>query len=244
MKIQAMTTRRVALAAVFAALYFVLRGIPIIQMFGISGRFTAGDFLLTGIALATGPWSGALSVFVGTILAYPLTGTPFLGVDFLPGVVNVLLAGLILQNHHRIAQVVYAAVLFVFIVSPYSLLFGYGLVPYAWLHIIGLLVVLSPVTARIPSLVKREGKHQLAAIAALAFVGTMGQHLTGGLLYEFTLGVVQGNSIEFLKKSWQIIFWLYPMERLLIVTVSTILSVALVRSIKRLGSLGGFNTTG
>jgi hypothetical protein len=206
-------------------------------MIGISGRFTAGDFLLTGIALVTGPWSGVLSVLVGTILAYPLSGTSFLGLDFLPGVVNVLVAGLILQKHHRIAQVIYAVVLLVFVASPYSLLFGYGLVPFAWLHIVGLVVVLSPVAGRIPSWVDHGGRRQMAAIAALAFVGTMVQHLTGGLLYEFTLGVVLGNSIEFLKKSWQIIFWLYPTERLLIAAVATILSLALVRSIKRSGSL-------
>ncbi|OFX17911.1 hypothetical protein A3K71_06065 [archaeon RBG_16_50_20] len=232
-------SRRVAMAAVLAAVYFVLRSLPnpvpfLFQMIGISGRFTAGDFLLTTIVLVAGLWGGVLSVLIGTILAYPVSGTPFLGLDFLPGVANVLLVGLVLQNRRRIAQGIYAAILLAFLLSPYSLLFGYGYVPYAWLHILGLAVLFSPIIASVPTWLTRNDTRQLAAVAALAFVGTMAQHLTGGLLYEFTVGLVQGNTTEFLRKSWQIIFWLYPAERLIIVLVSTLISAGLLRSIKRL----------
>lgn len=227
------------MAAVLAAVYFVLRSLPnpvpfLFQMIGISGRFTAGDFLLTTIVLVAGLWGGVLSVLIGTILAYPVSGTPFLGLDFLPGVANVLLVGLVLQNRRRIAQGIYAAILLAFLLSPYSLLFGYGYVPYAWLHILGLAVLFSPIIASVPTWLTRNDTRQLAAVAALAFVGTMAQHLTGGLLYEFTVGLVQGNTTEFLRKSWQIIFWLYPAERLIIVFVSTLISAGLLRSIKRL----------
>ena len=232
-------SRRVAMAAVLAAVYFVLRSLPnpvpfLFQMIGISGRFTAGDFLLTTIVLVAGLWGGVLSVLIGTILAYPVSGTPFLGLDFLPGVANVLLVGLVLQNRRRIAQGIYAAILLAFLLSPYSLLFGYGYVPYAWLHILGLAVLFSPIIASVPTWLTRNDTRQLAAVAALAFVGTMAQHLTGGLLYEFTVGLVQGNTTEFLRKSWQIIFWLYPAERLIIVFVSTLISAGLLRSIRRL----------
>jgi len=227
------------MAAVLAAVYFVLRSLPnpvpfLFQMIGISGRFTAGDFLLTTIVLVAGLWGGVLSVLIGTILAYPVSGTPFLGLDFLPGVANVLLVGLVLQNRRRIAQGIYAAILLAFLLSPYSLLFGHGYVPYAWLHILGLAVLFSPIIASVPTWLTRNDNRQLAAVAALAFVGTMAQHLTGGLLYEFTVGLVQGNTTEFLRKSWQIIFWLYPAERLIIVLVSTLISAGLLRSIKRL----------
>lgn len=112
MKASRTKSRKIALAAVFAALYFVVRSLPnpipfLFQMIGISGRFTAGDFLLTTIALVAGRWGGILSVFVGTVLAYPISGSPFLGLDFLPGVMNILIAGLILENRRRIARGVY-----------------------------------------------------------------------------------------------------------------------------------------
>ena len=222
------------MAAVFAALYFVLRSLPVLPMIGISGRFTAGDFLLTTIVLVTGLWSGVLSVLVGTIVAYPLSGTPFLGLDFLPGVMNILITGLVLQNRRRIAAGIYTVILLVFIANPYSLLFGYGYVPYAWLHILGLIVLSSPIAARIPAWVKGSGSRQFGAIAALAFVGTMAQHLTGGLLFEFTLGLVQRSTTEVLRNIWQIIFWVYPTERLVIVLISTLISTGLLKSVKRL----------
>ena len=240
MKSSRVNSRRIALAIVFAVLYFVLRSLPnpipfLFQMIGISGRFTAGDFLLTTIALVCGLWGGALAVLVGTVLAYPVSGPIFLGLDFLPGLVNVLVVGLILKNRNRLAQTLFIAVLLLFVASPYSLFFGYGYIPYTWLHIVALVILLSPIAAKVPVWMKLDDKRQVVAIGTLAFVGTMAQHLTGGLLYEFVLGVVQGNNPSILKESWQIIFWLYPTERLVLTVISTIISVGLVRSMRRMG---------
>ncbi len=202
-------------------------------MVGISGRFTAGDFLVTAIAIIGGPWSGTLSVLIGTVLAYAVKPPIFFGLDFLPAVTNVLIAALILSNRRRIALAIYIAVLVAFLASPYSLPFGYGYVPYSWLHILALIVLLSPLVAKIPSWITSNRSRQLVAIALLAFVGTMAQHLTGGLLYELTAGLVAGISPSSFKQFWRIIFWVYPAERLLIVALSTVIAAALFRSLRK-----------
>jgi hypothetical protein len=137
-------------------------------------------------------------------------------------------------NHRRIAQGLFAGILLAFLLSPYSLLLGYGYVPYVWLHMVALALLFSPIIPKIPSWVMRNDRRQLVAVAALALIGTMAQHLAGGLLYEFTVGIVQGNSIEVLRRNWQIIFWIYPTERVVITLVSTFLSAGLLRSVKRL----------
>lgn len=62
--------RQVTLAASFAAVHFVLRAIPTFEMVGICGRFTAGDFMLTSVAIVDGFWSSILAGFVGTAAAY------------------------------------------------------------------------------------------------------------------------------------------------------------------------------
>jgi hypothetical protein len=240
MRSTGLKSRKIAMAAVFGALYFVLRSLPnpipfLFQMIGLSGRFTAGDFLLTTIVLVAGLWGGIVSVLVGTILAYPISGPIFLGLDFLPGVVNILIAGLIITSHRRIAQIIYAAVLLLFLASPYSLSFGYDYVPYAWLHMVALAILLSPIVPRVPEWILRNDHRQLAAVATLAFVGTMAQHLMGGLLFELTVGVVQQNSPSILMGDWAVIFWLYPTERLVITAISTIISVGLLRSMLRIG---------
>lgn len=58
--------RQVALAASFAAVYFVARAVPTFQMVGLFGGFTAGDFMSTSIAIVAGIWSGVLAVVTAT----------------------------------------------------------------------------------------------------------------------------------------------------------------------------------
>ena len=221
-------SRSIALAIVFAVLYFALRSLPILPMIGISGRFTAGDFLLTTIALVGGFWVGILSVFTGTVLAYSISGTAFFGLDFFPGVVNVLIVGLVVKRHRGVARLIYVAILLLFLTSPYSLLFGYDYIPYVWLHILALAILLSPLMAKVPSWLTLNDKHQIVAIGVLAFVGTMAQHLTGGLLFELVVGLVQGTSPAVFMNTWRVIFFVYPTERLIII------SIGLVRPLQRL----------
>ncbi len=220
------------LAAVFAAIYLILRVVPTFSMIGTSGQFTAGDFMLTAIAAVAGSWSGTVAVLVGTLLAYAVRPPLFFGLDFLPAVVNVSVSALILAERRRIAEVIYLAILGLFLVSPYSLFYGLDHVPYVWLHVLAFILLLSPVATRIPSWIKRGGYFGFAGFAALAFIGTMAQHLTGGLLFELTLGLVGGMSPTAFASIWRIIFLAYPVERLVIVIISTILSVGIFRSFR------------
>jgi hypothetical protein len=221
------------LAAVFSAIYVILRIVPTFSMVGISGQFTAGDLILTSIAAIAGLWSGIVSVLVGSVISYAVRPPIFFGLDFLPAVVNVSIAALLLSGRRKVAQAIYIAILVGFLVSPYSLLYGYDQVPYVWLHLLALAVLLSPVTARVRFWVKRGGFLGVVAFAVLAFVGTMAQHLTGGLLYEFSVGYVGGLAPAGFTAIWRVIFFLYPPERLVIVAVSTILAVAIFRSYQR-----------
>lgn len=235
-------SHQIALTAVFAAVYFVLRSIPTFQMVGVSGHFTAGDFIITTIAMIGGLWSGTLSIIVGTILAYAINPPIFFGLDFLPALVNASIVGLILSNHRHVARGAYVLVLAIFLASPYSLFIGYSYIPFAWLHMVALIILLSPLISKIPSWLARDSLRQLVAVALLAFVGTMAQHLTGGLLYELTVGIIGGiNPLSF-RQFWRIVFWIYPIERALIVALSTVIAIALFGSIRRSGLLSRSST--
>lgn len=226
-------TRQVTLAAAFSALYLVLRVVPTFSMVGISAQFTAGDFLLPSIAAIAGLWSGVVSVVVGTVIAYALRPPVFLGLDFLPAVADVSIIALLLSGRRRIAQTLYVVILAAFLVSPYSLFYGYDHIPYVWLHLVALAILLSPAASHLPSWIKQGGYRSVVGFALLSFIGTMAQHLMGGLLFELTLGVVGGTSPAGFAKIWPIIFFLYPEERLVIVVISTILAVAIFRSFQR-----------
>lgn len=226
-------SRDVSLAAVFSAIYLILRIVPTFSMIGISGQFTAGDFLLTSMAAVAGLWSGAVAVLVGTVLAYAVRAPLFFGLDFLPGLVNVSIAATLLSGERRVAQLIYLAVIALFLISPYSLLYGYDHIPYVWLHLVAFAVLLSPVAARIPSWTQRGGYLGVIGFAVLSFVGTMAQQLMGGLLFELSLGVLGGMDPAGFARIWKIIFFAYPIERLAIFTISTILAVAIFRSFRR-----------
>jgi uncharacterized membrane protein len=228
---------QIAITAVFSAAYFVLRSIPTIPMVGIQGRFTAGDIFITAIALTLDLWSAGLTVLIGTVLAYGISGPVFFGLDFLPALANVTIASLILSNHRRMAIAMYLVILLTFLSSPYSLLFAYGYVPYVWLHLVGLLVLLSPTIPRLSRWLAIGGLRQLVAIVELSFIGTMAQHLTGGLLFELALGVVGGVGPSSLKQIWFDIFWLYPVERGFLVAFSALVGVSILRATKRLRSV-------
>jgi len=227
-------SRQITLAAVFSAVYFVLRAIPTFQMVGTSGYFTAADFLLTTIALIAGVWSGSLAVIVGTVAAYAVRPPVFFGLDFLPALANVSIAGLLLSRKRKIAIGIYFAILVAFLISPYSLLFGYYGIPYAWLHLIALAILLSPISSRVPSWIGRRDYCGVVAVAVLAFVGTMAQHLVGGLLYEFSVGFVGGVTPQHMMDLWRVIFWLYPTERAILVIISTLIALGVYRSFERL----------
>jgi len=216
-----------------AAVYFVLRAIPTFQMVGTSSHFTTGDFLLTSIALVAGLWSGSIAVVAGTVAAYVVSPPVFFGLDFLPALTNVAIAGLLLASRRKTAVCIYVIVLLAFLASPYSLLFGYGDVPYVWLHLVALAVLVSPISARIPLWVQQRNYRGGVAIASLAFIGTMAQHLVGGLLYEFSLGFALGVNPQNFMDAWRVIFWLYPEERMILVIISTIIAVGVYRSFQR-----------
>jgi hypothetical protein len=201
-------------------------------MVGTSSHFTAGDFLLTTIVLIGGPWSGSLAIVVGTVAAYAVSPPVFFGLDFLPALTNVSIAGFLLSGARRAAVGMYLVILAGFLLSPYSLLIGYDGIPYTWLHLVALAAILSPISGKIPQWTKRRDIRGVVGIAVLAFVGTMAQHLVGGILYEFSIGFVGGVSPEHLMDSWRVIFWLYPTERALIVIISTVIAVGVCGSFK------------
>jgi len=227
-------SRQITLAAVFAVVYFILRSVPTFQMIGIAGSFTAGDFVLTTLALIGGLWSGALAVVAGTILAYASRAPLFYGLDFLPALLNVAIVTLIVSKRHHIAQAAYLIVLLAFVVSPYSLTFAFGYIPYTWLHLVALVLLFSPLTTKVPRWLHASDFHQFLAVLLLAFVGTMAQHLMGGLLFELTLGMIGGiDPLTFRNTIWYGIFFVYPEERLLITALSTIIAAAVLASTRK-----------
>jgi len=233
------TTKQIALIAIFSALYAIFRLIPLGPMIGLPASFSLSDSLSPLFGIILGPYAGGLSVIIGTFSAVAM-GKPviFLGLDFLPAFINVVAVGFLIRRKWIPVAVLYAILLTVFALNPYTLLtipMGSIVVPFMWMHIVALVFLLSPISFKAISNIRKSNLTYLAlSIAVIAFIGTMLQHLTGNLLFEFILGEpIGGINAAGFHAIWNAAFFTYPVERLLLVIITVLIGVPIVKVLKR-----------
>jgi hypothetical protein len=226
-------TRKLTLTATLAAVYVVFRAIPIDQLIGINGTITAAGMIAPVIGILLEPAYGVIAVFTGTMVAslFPWNPIKFDGLDFLPGALNVTLVSLAVRGRRTEATLMFLVTIALFIINPFTSVFvGSSLlsppIPYLWMHLAALVVLVSPLTKNIST---RLASHQYSslvrAMVALAFTGTMIEHLTGGLLFATVVGK---GALKF----WPVIFVVYPIERTILVIGATLIGVTLLRLLR------------
>ena len=217
------TTKTIAIISIFTALYAVLRIIPTMPMIGSSGNwFSISDVIAPIYGIILGPLAGGLSTILGTFVAMAM-GRPviFIFLDFLPATVAAVSVGLLIKNKWIYAVGLNVALLAAFLIHPNTSVFvDYSIggttvtLPFAWLHIVTLIVLISPLGRKVAQWVKTQDTTKIVmGIAIMFFIGTMMQHLMGNLLFETILA--------------------YPIERLVLVVVGTIVGTPLIRVLKK-----------
>jgi Na+/phosphate symporter len=218
--------------------------IPTFAMVGVSGgTFSLSDAIAPLYGIVLGPFAGAISVILGTILAIAF-GRPmiFLGLDFLPSAMDALVVGLVMRKKRLAAIILYFVFFIMFLANPYTAIFVPVSIPllnlngfffYPWLHLIALVVLISPLSKKAAEWVNAGSLVNLApGLLILSFIGALTQHLVGGLLYEMVLGMFLREAPEVFRLVWNIVFWLYPFERAFIIVLSTVIGVPLIKALK------------
>lgn len=231
--------------ASFAALYGVLRLVPIFAWIGGQGRvFTATEFVVCLYGILLGPYIGSASVIAGTFLGIAFTGrTTFFGLDFVPAMMNTLTLGFVMRKRRIISVSLFTVMLVLFLLHPYtpkllpvpntSIVF-----PFLWLHLLAFAVLLSPLSGRAEAWVTGPSTaRMIPAVLLLSVIGTMAQHLAGNLLFASMATTVMGLTPRALALSWVAIFLVYPVERSVIVGVTTIVGAAVIRALRASGLL-------
>ena len=235
----------VPFAAMFAAVYGTLRLIPIAVWIGIPGRvFTASEFFGPLLGIILGPYAGSVAAIVGTYVGIVLTGrVNFFGLDFLPILANALVLGFLVKGKWSLSALLYSSLLILFFVDPATLHFvsiplssgGFD-IPYAWVQIIAWLLLLSPLGRKSQGWIRSRSVPRMTVAAILmTLVGTTAQQLTGNLLFASMATPLMGISPEALGLIWATTFWVYPVERLIIVIGATVATIAAVKALDAIG---------
>jgi len=239
-------TRLVMLAAAFAAIYGTLRLFPIFVMIGGSGRvFSTTEFIAPLLGIVLGPYAGPLVAVVGTFLGIMITGrTNFFGLDFLAPMMNALVLGLLMRRKWILSVIIYSVLLALFFAHPSTLHFvsvpfptGTIEFPFIWLHVIAWVLLVSPLGRRSAEWVSGATRWKaIAATCLLALIGTMTQQLTGTLVFASMAVPLMGLTSQSLAKAWVAVFYVYPIERLVVVLpAATLVTFAVVRALKATG---------
>lgn len=236
-------TKIIASIAIFSALYGVIRLVPLGPMIGLSASFSVSDSLAPLYGIILGPFTGGASIIIGTFLAMALGKAPvFLGLDFLPAFVNAVALGFLVKRRWKAVMFLNVALIIIFLLSPYSLLLAeipIGEVtlafPFVWLHLVSLIVLISPLRSLAISWIETLKTAYLPwGLAIIAFIGTMMQHLTGNLVFELTWGApIGGLTAEGFQGIWTVAFFVYPVERAVLVLITVLAGVPLVRILKK-----------
>jgi hypothetical protein len=236
-------TKVVASVAIFAVLYALLRLIPTFPMIGVSGAaFSLSDIIAPIYGVILGPLIGPLSVILGTFIAIAL-GKPviFLFLDFLPATLNALVVGLILRRRFVPAIALNVIILAAFLANPLTAIFvtvnllSQSIVlPFHWMHYLALAVLISPLSRMAAEWVREASTANLAkGLVVLSLIGTMLQQSTGSILYEVILGQYLGVvKPESWLLIWNTVFYIYPIERVVLVILATVVGTPIVRSLK------------
>lgn len=210
---------------------------------GAGGYLSFSDFLAPILGILLGPYLGGLSVLIGNFGAIGL-GRPisFLGLDFLPDFVAAVSVGFLMRRKWLPVVILNAGLLAVFLVNPLTSIFvtipGTSIsIPFAWMHIAAFIVLLSPLGRRAAKWVETANKTELVAggLTILTLIGTMMQHLTGNILFEFVYGQINPPIIPAAAwpTEWALVVLAYPVERTILIISAVLVGTPLIVAVTK-----------
>jgi len=248
-----LSSRNIALIAIFAALYYVLSLIsPYVPAIGLPDLRIKLEALMASVfGLILGPYLGTLAAFSGAFVTWtlpPENMNPLSAPFLLSPPINALIVGLVFYRKWKWAFAVFGLLIVVFLFLPPSQpITDYYYVPIAviWDKIIALLLI-------VPSIVfsrKLSGSGRLPLlIFFLSFVGNQADNMWGAdvfavpFVYEVLYGpflrafVMEPFGIPTYTDAVRYLFvlspFVYPAIRFIQAILATIIAVPLLRALK------------
>jgi len=221
-----LSSNEVALTVCFTALYVVLGFLSISPIIGLPGKtITAAAIMAPIMGIILGMYIGTLSTILGGVIGL-FVGT-FSPLSFVSGVFAALCAGMICMGKRRFCALLYLSLLFVFGFYPFiGAVWLYP--PLMWFEIVGFLILASPLQSLASKNLNSNNNSKFPfAFFVTSLTSTLAGQIAGSI--AFTLLIADANT---LKVTWQAIVFLYPVERIIIALIASLIGVSLQKTLK------------
>ena len=184
-----LSSRQIAVTAIFAALYAVISRLPGIPIIGGSGKIELVVILDPIVGILLGPWIGGLTSLLGNFVAWIIPSTTFFGLLLLPAgpiaaIVSGSLARKIKSANWKFAAIIYAVLMGLWYLTPP----GQEVLYYPFLHWTAFVLILI-FREKIHSFLNADANLKKALGATVCcFGGIMANHMTGNLIYIGSVG--------------------------------------------------------
>lgn len=225
-------TRNIALTACFAALYVVFSVWNIFPVIGAQGKFiTAATLTAPLIGIILGPVYGVLSIALGGVAsAFLSIQGPFGPLSFVPHTAAAFASGMLIVRKQAICAASYLLLFVVFAFFPFNGPVWLWLLV-LWLDLTGLIIAMSPLQAKAIKYLNETSSsfHLGLGVCVTCFSATLFGHVAGNILFEI---FYWPNTVEWWRATWQSLTLIYPIERITIVVVVTVVGTALIKALK------------
>lgn len=222
-------TREIALVICFTALYMYFSFVPAFPIVGLpSQSITLAAIIAPIIGIILGPYLGLFSTILGGAIGW-FFAPSFSPPSFVSGVVAAVFAGMLYRNKRSLCTFTYFSLLFLF--GFYPIVGPVWLYPqFMWFQILGFLILISPLQSKALSEVRdfNSNWRYLSGFFVVFLNSTLTGQIAGSLTFESVIGPIFIGDINW-TGVWQLLAWVYPIERLIITLGSTFIGAFLCR---------------
>lgn len=224
-----LTAKEVALLICFTALYTYFSFIPAFPIVGLPSKaITLAAIAAPIIGIILGPYLGMLSTLLGGAVAF--SAGHFSPPSFVAGIVTTVFAGTLYKNKRSVSAFTYFSLLFFFGFYPFvGPVWLYP--PFMWFQITGFLVLISPLQSTASKNMRNPNNNSklFSAFFTVFLISTLAGQIAGSLTFELISWPIFMASIDAWTATWQIVAWLYPIERIIIALIATFIGVFLYK---------------
>jgi len=224
-----LTAKEIALLTCFTALYTYFSFIPTFPIVGLPSKaITLAAIAAPIIGIILGPYLGMLSTLLGGALAF--SAGHFSPLSFVAGIVTAVFAGMLYENRRSVSAFTYFSLLFFFGFYPFvGPVWLYP--PFMWFQITGFLVLISPLHSMASKNMRNPNNSSklFSAFFIVFLTSTLAGQIAGSLVFELISWPIFIANVDAWKATWQVVTWIYPIERIIIALITTFIGVFLYK---------------